>query len=458
MDSSPTQTAATRPATQTLAKYLVESRYSDLPADVIHEASRGLLNWLGCAIGAARHDTVNFALNAFEPFFGAPQAQVVGRPERADILHAALLNGISSHVLDFDDTHFRAVHPSAPVLPAVLALAEWRKMTGKQLVHAYVLGVEAEVRIGLSVFPEHYDRGYHITGTAGVFGAAAAIGKLLNLNEQKMAWALGISATQSSGLREMFGSMCKSFHPGHAAQNGMGAALMAERGFTSSERSLEAPRGFGNVLSTRFDPEVITTGLGERYELMQNMYKPFACGLVVHAVIDGCLQLRREHNIDASQIAAIHATVNPLVMELTAKLKPTTGLEGKFSVYHALAAAMIHGAAGEAQFATEVVRDPRVVALRERVDAVVDPKMRKLEGRVQIVMKDGTVLDRHVENALGTLAHPMSDSDLEEKFHALTDGILPKDQAAKLIEACWNIANLEDAGSVARLAAAPAGK
>lgn len=441
-------------ATRTLAQYVVQSRYQDIPQDVVHEASRALLNWLGCAIGASRHDTVRFALDAFAPFFGPAQAQVVGRPERADVLHAALLNGISSHVLDFDDTHYRAVHPSAPVMPAILALAEWRGFTGEQLIHAFVVGVEAEIRVALSVFPEHYDRGWHITGTAGVFGAAAAAGKLLGLDEQQMTWALGIAATQASGLREMFGSMCKSFHPGHAAQGGLAAAFMAQRGFTSSDRGLEAPRGFGQVMSSRFDPDVITAPWGDRYELAQNMYKPFACGLVVHAVIDACLQLRREYRLDASRIESIQATVSPLVLELTAKRTPMVGLEGKFSVYHALAVAIVQGAAGEAQFSTEAVRDPEVVALRERVDAVVDPRMRKLEGRVRIVLRDGQVLERHVPEALGTLAHPMSDADLEEKFRGLVQSILPDAQAGELIQACWDLPRLNDAGTIARLAAA----
>jgi len=441
------------PVTLTLARYLVNARYEDLPPAVIHEASRGLLNWMGCALGAACHETTQAVLDAQSPFFGAPQAQIVGRAQRADILHAALINGISSHVLDFDDTHYRAVHPSAPVLPAILALAEWKRFSGRELVHAYVLGVEAEIRIALSVFPEHYDRGWHITGTAGVFGAAAAAGKLLGLDETQMAWALGIAATQSAGLREMFGSMCKSLHPGKAAQNGLSAALMAQSGYTSSTRSLEAKRGFGQVMSSRFDAESITRGLGESYELLQNMYKPFACGLVQHAVIDGVLQLRREYGLTPDDIEAVHATVGPLVVELTSKPEPRTGLEGKFSVFHALAAALVYGAAGETQFGTAAVLDPRVVALRRRVTTELDPAMRKLEGRVRIVLKDGRQLDRHVPEALGTLHRPMSDADLEEKFLGLAGDLLPAQQTARLAQACWDVAQLPDAGEVARLAA-----
>lgn len=440
--------------TRTLARYLVNSRWPDIPQRVRHEAARALLNFIGCALGGARHETVENALAAVREFAGPPQAGVLGRAERLDILHAALVNGISAHVLDFDDTHARAIHPSAPVLPALLAYAEWRRITGADLVHAFVLGVEAEERIGLSVFPEHYAAGWHITGTAGVFGAAAAAGKLLGLDEQRMAWALGIAATQSAGLLEMLGTMCKSLHPGRAAQNGLTAALLAAKGFTSSERAIEAPRGFAHVTSTKFDPEIITAGLGERFELLSNMYKPYACGLVVHAAIDGCIEIVREHGVAPDAIDAVELTVSPLVPRLTGNPAPRTGLEGKFSVFHAASAAIVHGAAGEAQFSDACVRDPRVVALRSRVSARADSAIGKTEARVTIRTRDGRAFERHVEHALGTLARPMSDADLEAKFRGLAQEVLPAAQVEEIIGLCWRVAGLEDAGLIARAAAA----
>jgi 2-methylcitrate dehydratase PrpD len=436
--------------TRTLSEFLVASRYEDIPAAVRHEASRAMLNALGCAIGSARHETVEAALKTVSPFAGQPQAAIFGRAERLDALNAALVNGISIHVLDFDDTHQRAVHPSAPVLPALLAYAEWKKTSGRDLVHAFVLGVEAEVRIGLSVFPEHYDIGWHITGTAGVFGAAAATAKLLGLDAQRTAWALGIAATQSSGLREMFGSMCKSLHPGRAAQGGMTAALLAAQGFTSSERAIEAPRGFGNVMSTKFDPAVITSELGKHYELSKNMYKPYACGLVVHAAIDGCIQLRREHDLEPEDIEAVELSTSLLVPELTGNRTPQNGLEGKFSVYHAAAVALVHGAAGEAQFSDAVVRDAKVIGVRDRVSIEASARVRKLEAHVKVRLRNGTVLEKHVEHALGTVERPMSDRDLEDKFRNLADGVLSAAEAERVIELCWRVAGLEDAGELAR--------
>lgn len=435
--------------TRTLARYVVDSKYEDIPAPVRHEAARALLNWCGCAIGASRHETVENALAAVLPFVGPTQASILGRTERVDILHAALINGISSHVFDFDDTHVVAVHPSAPVLPALLALAQWKGISGAELVHAFVLGVEVECRVGLSVFPEHYMVGWHITGTAGVFGAAAAAGKLLGLNEQQMVWALGIAATQSSGLREMFGSMCKSLHPGRAAQNGLTAALLAAKNFTSSEQGIEAPRGFAHVTSTKFDPSIITAKWGERYELSSNMYKPFACGLVVQGAIDGCIQLRDEHALTPEMIERVDIKVCSIVLELTAKDNPQTGLEGKFSVFHAAAVALCFGVAGEAQFSDQCVQDPQVIGLRKKVHVEADENITRTQAHVFVRLTDGRTLDRHVIHALGTLERPMSDADLEVKFRSLAAEIIGEQRCDELTRLCWAVETLPNAAALA---------
>lgn len=440
--------------TRKLARDIGQSRYEDLSPAVRHEAARALLNWCGCAIGGSRHETVKNALAAVLPFAGTGQAGILGRSERMDILSAALINGISSHVLDFDDTQAEAIHPSSPVLPALLALAEWRGATGAELAHAFVVGVEVECRVGRSVFPEHYDVGWHITGTAGVFGAAAAAGKLLRLDEQQMTWALGIAATQSSGLREMFGSMCKCLHPGRAAQNGLHAALLAQQNFTSSECGIEAPRGFGHVLSTRFDAAVITAEWGKHFELSSNMYKPFACGLVVHGVIDGCIQLREEHGIQPEMIEQVNLKVCPIVLELTGKLNPQTGLEGKFSVFHAAAVAICQGVAGEAQFSDACVQSSDVVALRKKIQVVADQSLLWTQAHVSIQLKDGRKLERHVAHPLGSLERPMSDADLDAKFRQLTHGILTSRQSDELAQQCWRLTELPDAGAIVRAATA----
>jgi len=437
--------------TRTLARFIVSHGRAELPQNVRHEAARSFLNWVGCAIGACRHETVDRALAALAEFSGPPQATVLGRGERLDAMLAAFINGTSSHVFDFDDTHLKTViHPSGPVASAILALAERTPVKGEDFLHAFILGVEAECRIGNAVYPAHYDVGWHITGTAGVFGAAAAVGRLIGLSEEQMVWALGIAATQASGLREMFGTMAKPMHPGNAARNGMLAALLAAKNFTSSNRGIEAPRGFAHVLSTEFKPGEITDRLGETWEIALNTYKPYACGIVEHPAIDGCIQLRREHGLKAEDIASVLLKVNPLVLELTGKKTPQTGLEGKFSVYHSTAVAIVHGAGGEAQYSDEAVRDPRVIALRDKVTAVVDRTMHEDQVHVSIKMKDGGMLEKFVEHAVGSLARPMSDLDLEAKFRGQVERTLSKPETDRLVGLCSDIGRLGDAGEVAR--------
>jgi 2-methylcitrate dehydratase PrpD len=437
--------------TRTLARFIVTHKHRDIPEQVRHEAARSFLNWMGCAVGACRHETIDRAIRALAEFSGPPQATLLGRGEKVDAMLAALLNGMSSHVFDFDDTHLKTViHPSGPVAAAILALAEKMPVEGEDFVHAFILGVETECRIGNAVYPAHYDVGWHITGTAGVFGAAAAAGRLLGLNEQQMVWAIGIAATQSSGLREMFGTMVKPFHPGNAARNGLLSALLASKDFTSSNQGIEAPRGFAHVLSTEFKPEEITGKLGETWEILLNTYKPFACGIVEHPAIDGCIQLRNEHKFAAEDVESISLKVHPLVLELTGKKTPQTGLEGKFSVYHSAAVAIVYGAAGEAQYSDEAVRDSRVVALRGKVKAAVETGVHEDQVHVTIKLKDGRTLEKNIEHAVGSLGRPMSDADLEAKFRGLTESILSRPEADRLITLCWEIGKLKDAGEVAR--------
>ena len=441
--------------TKTLAEYVVQARPEDVPERVWAEARRTLLNWAGCAVGGSHHETLDIALGALAPFSGPPQSTVLGRTERLDALHAALMNGISSHVLDFDDTHLRTViHPAGPVVPAILALAERQHVSGREFLHALVLGAEVECRIGNAVSPAHYDRGWHITGTTGPFGAAAAAGRLLGLSVQQMQWALGLAATQPVGLREMFGTMTKSFHPGRAAQNGLTAALLAQRNFTSTDVGIEGRTGWAHVLSTAVNYAEITGELGTRYEILLNTYKPFACGVVLHPIIDACLQLRAAHQVRPEQIARIDLRVHPLVLELTGKRAPQTGLEGKFSVYFAAAIAMVQGSAGVKAFTDAWVREPAVVALSDRVLPVVDPAIGEAQARAVVTLTDGRHFEQFVEHAVGSLEKPMSDGDLDRKVLDLCDGVLPAANARRLIDVCRTIDRAADARVIADVARA----
>jgi 2-methylcitrate dehydratase PrpD len=450
---NPVQSSAANDITRRLAHFVVSASAADVPPAVRKEASRTLLNWVGCTLRGSREQAVDNAISALSPFSGPAQAGILGRKERLDILHAALVNGISSHVLDYDDTHaHNIIHPAGPVVSAILALSEHHPTSGADFVNALVLGVDVECRIGNSVYPKHYDVGWHITGTAGVFGAAAASGRLLGLSEQQMCWALGLAATQPVGLQEMFGSMTKSFHPGRAAQNGLTAALLAAKNFTSSEQGLEAKYGWTNVVSTAHNYDEILTGLGDRYEITKNTYKPFACGVVMHPTIDGCIQLRNEAKLTPDKIERVELKVHPLVMQLTSKKTPQTGLEGKFSIYHAASAALVEGAGGIDQFSDRAVRDSKIVSLRERVVTSIDTAVHEDQVRIRLIVKDGRQFEKFVEHAVGSLDHPMSDQDLEAKFSSLAAGVLSADRQRRLMDLCWNVANLPEASAIARAA------
>ena len=437
--------------TQILAHYVVQARYEDLPAAVRKEGARTLLNWVGVAIGGSRHQTVDVAVAALQPFSGPPQASLLGRRERLDVMNAAFVNGVSSHIFDYDDTHLKTIiHPAGPVASAILALAELQPVLGRDFLNALVLGVEVECRIGNAVWPDHYDAGWHITGTAGVFGGAAAAGKLMGLTEQQMVWALGLAASQPVGLRDSFGSMNKSFNPGRAANNALFAAILAAKNFTSSDGMIEARRGWANTISTRQNYAEITEGLGSRYEAALNTYKPFACGIVMHPAIDAAIRLRNDNGLTADQVERIDLKVNPLVLELTGKTAPRAGLEGKFSIYHAVAVAIVEGAAGERQFSDRAVNDPTVVALRGKVVPAITPGIDPAQVDMTIVLKDGRTLHQHIAHAIGSVDVPMSDRQLEAKFEDLADGILSPAAIRQVMDLCWSVDSLANAADIAR--------
>ncbi len=433
------------PVTTILADFVANHRSRHWSDAVEAEAHRTFMNWVGCAIGPSQHDSVVTALAAVMELAPAPQASLLGRAEKVDISNAALINGISSHTFDFDDTHLKTIiHPAGPVAPAALALAEHIGSSGRELIDALVIGIEVSCRVGNAIYPDHYLRGWHITGSTGMLGSAAACSRLLKLDAGRTAMAIGIAASQPIGLREQFGTMTKPFHPGGAAKAGLMAALMARHGFTASPRALEAPRGLMHVVSDKTDFSEITERLGETWEVALNTYKPFACGIVIHPSIDGCIKLRNAHGLKSEMIRRIVLRVHPLVLELTGKKTPSKGLEGKFSVYHSCAAGVIHGRATEYEYSDEVVNSPEVVALRARVEAIVDADVPEDAADVLIETNDGRQLYIYVEHAIGSLERPMSDEQLRAKFVAQAAPVLGAARAAQAAEVAARIAGFSD--------------
>jgi 2-methylcitrate dehydratase PrpD len=431
--------------TELLARFVTDHPSRGWPDAVDAEAHRSFANWVGCAVGPSQHETVQAALAAVQVLAPAPQASLLGRNEKVDIASAALLNGIASHTFDFDDTHLKTIiHPAGPVAPAALALAEHLGLGGRALLDATVLGIEVSCRVGNAIYPDHYDRGWHITGSTGMLGSAAACARLLGLDAARTQMALGIAASQPIGVREQFGTMTKPFHPGGAARVGLMSALMAQHGYTASRRALEAPRGLLQVFSDKTDWSEITEGLGQTWEIALNTYKPFACGIVIHPSIDGCIQLREQHGLKAVEIERVTIRVHSLVLELTGKKTPTTGLESKFSVYHSCAVGLLYGQAGEHEYSDEVVNRPEVTALRARVQAIVDDAIDEASADVTICTTDGRELKLFVEHAIGSVEKPMSDAQLRAKFAGQSEPILGPEKTAQAWTLAMGIARCSD--------------
>ncbi|MEQ1772338.1 MAG: MmgE/PrpD family protein [Burkholderiales bacterium] len=437
-------TEATPPAARQLARFVFDLSFDNIPAGVVHEAKRSLLNWAGCAIGGSTHAAITHTLNATAAIAGPPQARILGRRERTDISHAALINGMSAHVLDFDDTHLRTLlHPGTAVASVLAALAERDNVSGQKFLTAFVAGVEIACRVSNAVYFAH-NLHWYITGTAGVFGAAAAAGKVLGLNEQQMVYALGIAGAQSAGTREQAGTMAKCFIHGRAAQNGLLAALLAAQGLTSAETAIDGEHGFIHVLAPERDADALTAGLGTQWELSLNTYKPYACGVVAHPAIEACIALRNRHALASDQIETVELEVHPRALALTGIKEPPTGLKSKWSIYHSAAVALVDGVAGEHQYSDTRAFAPEIIALRRRVTATANPALRDVQAVAHVRLHDGQSFSHRVDCVIGSAERPMSDADLENKIRMMANDALSSQQITQLIRKCWDIDRLAD--------------
>jgi 2-methylcitrate dehydratase PrpD len=437
--------------TEGLAQHVVATRWEDIPSQVRHQAKRSLMNFFAVTLAGCRSRPVEIALRSLAEFSGGRQVTVIGRTERLDALSAAFLNAACANVDDFCDTHVATViHPTAPVAAALLAYAELRRASGPDLLLALILGNEVQARIGLAISPSHYARGWHITSTCGVFGAAAGSGKLAALSERQMVWALGIAATQSAGLCECLGTPAKSVSVGNAARNGLWSALLAAQGFDGPAEPLAGVQGFYNALAETPDLSVVTDGWGERWEIMATSYKPYPCGFVIHPVLDCVLDWRR--NNPTTDIARVVVRGHPLLGVRTDRPNVSTGREAQVSVQHAVAAALVTGRAGLEQFTDACVRDPKVRALRSKVEVLRDESFSTIAAAVEITTADGNIHRLAQPAARSSDANPLSDNDLEGKLRTAVAGRDPQYDTAPLIDAIWALDKVADVSRLASLA------
>lgn len=434
--------------TRQLARYAAQARYEALPASVQREATRAFYNWMGCALGGSREPGVQMAVSAVADLGGGPQATLIGQGQRTDIASAAFVNCISSSILGFDDAHLATVaHPSSPVCSALLAFAEKHPVSGEDFLAAIALGMEVTCRLSnmLVLPPAQFNLGFYVTGLTAPIGVALAIGHLLRLDEKHLNWAISIAASQSGGFRATQGSMTAHFRPGHAARAGVWAALLAAKGFTGNESALEADKGFVDVYAHGADLQRAVDGLGEQHEILNNAYKPYPCGIVIHPTLDACLELRGQYGTGVIP-TGVRLRVHPLALSLCGIKEPTTTLESLNSLHHWAAASLVRGRAGVQEMLVDCIADPAIAQLRSRIEVVTDTLLGNDQAEVEVTLADGRRLQARVLQVRGSPARPMSDSDLDAKFRSQASLVLPAARIEQLRDVCLGAASLRQAG------------
>jgi aconitate decarboxylase len=464
-------------ATKAIATWALALQYTDLTTPVRDIAVKSIYNWAGCTISGYAQTAPGIAYDAVMPFLGAGgNSTILGTDVLVDAPTAALINGIASHVDDYDDTHRdNSLHPSGPVLAALLAVAEWKApVSGEDFVTAFVAGVEAESKIGVAVWPGLFNDGWRksfavalsawlflimrsnmqidITSTVGMVGAAVAVGKVLGLDVQKLQQAISIASVQVTGLQESFGTDTKPFHVGRAAQNGLMAAILAQQGYSGSLQGLEALKGWARAVSGA-NQTLEVKGLGQDWEILLNTFKAYPCDRIIHGAIEGWIEVRRQalaQDLSISDITNVTARTFPRVLILTNNKTPKTGLEAKFSIYHAAAVALLTGEATPTQFSDEVVRNATVQDLRKKVFVTSDSTVLDHEAFVAVEFASGQKIEVHIENAIGSYDNPLSVGFLETKFKEQVAKVIGEERATMAYEAFIGIANSSDIASLVR--------
>lgn len=438
--------------TRELARYIEGLHYDSLPSAVVEQAKLCFLDWLGVTLGGSGHPLVQALVKLAREQGGNQQATIVGHDALASTMQAALINGSASHTLDFDDVHTIMIgHPSVPVFPAALSLAEKLGASGKDFLVAYVVGVEVECRVGAYVFPSHYLKGWHSTATLGHFGAVAACASLLGLRGYQVIHAMGIAGTQAAGLRQVFGSMCKPFHAGKAAMNGLMAALLARDGFTSSTEIIEGRRGFAEVLGGARNAEQALGGLGDSYAVEDIIFKYHASCFETHGTIEAILSIREQKVPEPDDVEAILLRLNPLCTEVANIGLPQTGLEAKFSQSCCACLALAGGQTGEGAFNDAVVRDPALISMMQKVAVEEASDFSPTRCQARVRLKDGSEFTADVDVLQTSRTNEEKRALLMDKYRSLSSQAIPPDQVELLAEAVSSLDGIEEMSAVSSL-------
>jgi len=438
--------------TDTVAKFIVEADYNQIPEVGVSTAKKAILDCIGATIAGSVTPEVNIIEEYLKEIGGVPEVTAIGRNLRTSAPQAALINGVAGHVLDYDDCAEHGPiaswlgHPSVALLPAILALGEKYNISGRRLIESYIVGFEVGGKIGLGV-GKHYDIGWHTTSTLGTMGATAATAKLLRLNVHQTRMALGIAASLASGLRQNFGTMTKSFHAGMAGYNGVVAACLAQKGYTADPNILEAPSGFAKLMSGggEFDVEKMSENLGNPFAIVvQGLdLKPYPCCRFTHRCIDVTLYLKKKYQIKADEVSQIICKTSSIIPEYLIYPRPKESLEAKFSIQYCTSVALLDGEVGFEQFTLERVNQPDVQALLTKVeyshpykttnisDAMAEPE------EVVIKLKNGEEYAYAIPIAKGDFRNPMSEEEVTAKFNQCASLVFTPERQEGILKLLW---------------------
>jgi 2-methylcitrate dehydratase PrpD len=443
--------------TRTLAEQARTLRYEDLPEDVRKLAHQCVLDYLACTLAGAKEELTEILLAEMRVAGGTPVATVIGHTDRLPVLSAAVVNGAASHALDFDDVNMAMTgHPSVVLLSALLPLAEERGSAARDVLAAFVAGYELQCRLGLLLAPGHYNvLGFHATGTLGSFGAAAACAHLLGLNAEQFATALGVAGTQAAGLKSMFGTMCKPLHAGKAAQNGLLAARLAQRGFTSRDDVVECAQGFARTHSPDFNPSAALAEPPGGFHIRNNLFKYHAACYMTHAPIEAARKLREQYGLKPEQIARIRLTLDETCDRVCNIPAPLTGLEAKFSLRLTTAMALAGVDTGRlGSYSEETAADPTLIALRDRVEFDFQPGRPNTIAELEVRLTDGRTVAASHDAGIPTSDVDEQGRRLVEKCMALASPVLGETTAHDLVLQISQLGSRGDLRRILQLCAA----
>jgi 2-methylcitrate dehydratase PrpD len=461
--------------TKYVGTFVVQTKYENIPADVIELGKKSILDGLGLALAGSRAESGPISRKYIEQAGAClGKATVIGTTQKTAPQFAALVNGISIHADDFDDTQLAAakdrvygllMHPTVPVLPAAFALAEQRTVSGKEWMLAYHVGVEVECKIAEAIAPRHYQDGFHTTGTCGPFGSAAACAKLLQFDLSETLIAFGLAASNSGGLRENFGTMTKPYQAGHAAQSGLVSAELVALGWTAAEQILEADRGFFHAAGGSFDPSAIMNRLGDPWTFASPgvSLKPYPSGSLTHPAMTELARLIAANNIQPSRVEKVDIGANHNMTTTLLHHNPKTGLEAKFSMEFCLAILLIERKAGLGQFSDKVVQRPDVQAMMRRINFYVDPEAEsagfdKMTSILKITLKDGKITTGRAAFGKGSPSDPMTFDEAAAKFRGCAEYVeWPEAKTERIIAFVRTMETLADMAALTPLLSATDG-